>query len=225
MAMDVLVTGGDTELGRAVAEGFRDAGHTVVISGARRDELEVAAKELDVDAIVCDPTQPASLAEARGSFPQHLDAIVNVPAPRWEGGDPRTYSLAESAAAWHNALDAAVLAPVLMLQTVGDHLRSGGAIVSIVPESPREGSAAAAIKTGLSAWTEGQAHQYGTRGITVNVVAAGRGAESGYDGLSTTLPSVTSEITRLALFLSSTAARHITGQTLHVSSGALAHFG
>jgi len=52
-----------------------------------------------------------------------------------------------------------------------------------------------------------------------------RHAESGYDGLSTTLPSVTSEITRLALFLSSTAARHITGQTLHVSSGALAHFG
>ncbi len=30
--MDVLVTGGDTELGRAVAEGFRDAGHKVVIS-------------------------------------------------------------------------------------------------------------------------------------------------------------------------------------------------
>ncbi len=32
--MDVLVTGGDTELGRAIAEGFfRDAGHKVVISG------------------------------------------------------------------------------------------------------------------------------------------------------------------------------------------------
>ena len=27
MAMDMLVTGGDTELGRTIAEGFRDAGH------------------------------------------------------------------------------------------------------------------------------------------------------------------------------------------------------
>ena len=27
MAMEVLVTGGDTDLGRTIAEGFRDAGH------------------------------------------------------------------------------------------------------------------------------------------------------------------------------------------------------
>ena len=90
--MEVLVTGGDTDLGRTVAESFRDAGHRVVIAGARRDDLEVAAKELDVDAIVFDNTDPASLEEARGQFPHHLDTIVNVPAPRWDAGDPRTYS-------------------------------------------------------------------------------------------------------------------------------------
>ena len=42
--------------------------------------LQYRAKELDVDAIVCDNTDPASLEEARGLFPHHLDAIVNVPA-------------------------------------------------------------------------------------------------------------------------------------------------
>src|SRR5512139_208551 len=99
-AMEVLVTGGDTDLGRTIAAGFRDAGHPVVIAGARRDDLEVAAKELDVDAIVFDNTAPASLEEARPRFPHHLDTIVNVPAPRWGGGDPRTYSLAELATAW-----------------------------------------------------------------------------------------------------------------------------
>ena len=83
MAVEVLVTGGDTELGRAVAEGFRDDGHKVTLVGARRGDLEVAAKELDVDAIVCDTTDPASLAEVRGLFPHHLDTIVNMPAPRW----------------------------------------------------------------------------------------------------------------------------------------------
>ncbi|MGA5465458.1 SDR family oxidoreductase [Mycobacterium sp. NPDC050041] len=223
--MDVLVTGGDTDLGRAIAAGFRTEGHTVVIAGARRDELEVAAKELDVDSILFDNTDPASLEDARGLFPHHLDALVNVPAPGWQPGDPRTFSLADMAAAWRAALDATVLSAVLTTQIVGDHLRSGGSIVNVVPESPRPGSADAAVKAALGEWTAGQATYFGTRGITVNAVASGRSAEAGYDGLSTTPPSVADEFARLALFLSTPAARHITGQTLHVSRGALANFG
>lgn len=223
--MDVLVTGGDTDLGRTIAEGFRDAGHTVTLAGSRAHDLEVAAKELEADAIVCDTTDPASLTETRGLFPHHLDAVINVPAPRWEAGDPRTYSLAEQAIAWRNTLDATVLSAVLTVQTLGDHLRSGGSIISVVPENPRDGSADAAIKAALSNWASGQATVFGTRGITVNVVAAGLGAEPGYNGLTSTPPSVEAEAARLALFLTSPAARHITGQTLHVSHGALAHFG
>jgi NAD(P)-dependent dehydrogenase (short-subunit alcohol dehydrogenase family) len=223
--MEVLVTGGDTDLGRTIAGGFRDAGHRVVIAGARRDELEVAAKELDVDAIVFDNTDAASLEEARGQFPHHLDTIVSVPAPRWAAGDPRTYSLADLATAWRNALDSTVLSAVLTVQILGDHLRSGGSIVSIVAENPAEGSAESAIKAAVSDWTAGQATHFGTRGITVNAVASGRSAEPGYDGLSRTPPSVAEEITRLALFLTTPSARHITGQTLHVSHGALANFG
>jgi NAD(P)-dependent dehydrogenase (short-subunit alcohol dehydrogenase family) len=223
--MEVLVTGGDTDLGRTVAESFCDAGHRLVIAGARRDDLEVAAKELDVDAIVFDNTDPASLEAARPQFPHHLDTIVNVPAPRWDGGDPRTYTLADQASAWRSALDATVLSAVLTVQILGDHLRSGGSIVSVVPENPAEGSAEAAIKAAVSAWTAGQAAHFGTRGITVNAVASGRSAEPGYEGLSRTPPPVAAEIARLALFLATPAARHITGQTLHVSQGALANFG
>jgi NAD(P)-dependent dehydrogenase (short-subunit alcohol dehydrogenase family) len=224
-AMEVLVTGGDTELGQVITERFRDAGHRVVMTGARRDELEVAAKELDVDAVVCDNCDPVALAAARAVLPAHLDAVVNVPAPRWTDADPRTYTLSEQAGAWRNALDAMVLAPVLTLQAIGDHLRSGGSIISVVPELAREGSAEAALKMGLVDWTAGQAGHFGARGITINVVASGRGAEAGYDGLSSTPPSVAAEISRVALFLSTPAARHITGQTLHVSGGFFAHSG
>jgi len=223
--MDVLVTGGDTELGRTMAEGFRDAGHNVVISGARRDDLEVAAKELDVDAIVCDSTDPASLAEARSQFAHHLDTIVHVPAPSWSGGDPRTYSAADTAAAWRSALDVTVLSAVLTVQNIGDNLRSGGSILTVVPDNPREGSAEAAVKAALSNWTAGQADYFGTRGITINTVAFGRSAEPSYDGLTSTPPSAAAEMARLALFLTTPAARHITGQTLHVGRGALANFG
>src|SRR5262252_7268679 len=97
MAVEVLVTGGDTELGRTVASGFRDDGHKVTLVGARRSDLEIAAKELDVDAIVCDTTDPASLEDARVLFPHHLDTIVNVPAPSWEDGDPRAYAMSDTA--------------------------------------------------------------------------------------------------------------------------------
>jgi NAD(P)-dependent dehydrogenase (short-subunit alcohol dehydrogenase family) len=224
MAVEVLVTGGDTELGRTVAEGFRDAGHAVTLAGARRDDLEVVAKELDADAIVCDNTDPASLAEIRGLFPHHLDTIVNIPAPRWDAGDPRAYSLSQVAGAWRNALDVTVLSAVLTIETVGDHLRSGGSIVSVVPENPRAGSADAAVKAALSNWVAGQATTFGARGITVNAVAAGRGAQPGYEGLTRIPLPVAAEVARLALFLSSPAARHITGQLLHVSHGALAQF-
>jgi NAD(P)-dependent dehydrogenase (short-subunit alcohol dehydrogenase family) len=222
--MEVLVTGGDTDLGRTIAENYRDAGHRVVITGARRDDLEVAAKELDVDAIVCDNTDPASMEDARGLFPHHLDTIVNVPALSWDAGDPRTYTLTDHATAWRNALNATMLSTVLTIQVLGDHLRSGGSIISVVPDNPREGSADAAIKAAVSNWTEGQATHFGTRGITVNVVASGRSAQEGYAGLGSSAP-VAAEIARLAVFLSTPAARHITGQTMHVSNGALAQIG
>lgn len=158
----------------------------------------------------------------RGQFPHHLDTLVNVPAPRWEAKDPRTYTLADLASAWRNNLDATVVSAALTVQIVGDHLRSGGSIVNVLPESAKEGSVEAAIKAALSDWTAGQADFFGTRGITINAVAAGRSAEQAYDGLTRTPPSVADEFTRLALFLSTPAARHITGQTLHVSRGALA---
>ena len=223
--MEVLVTGGDTDLGRTIAEGFRDAGHHVLISGARREDVEVAAKELDVDAIVLDNHDPASLEAARPQFPHHLDTIVNVPAPRWDGGDPRTYTLADQAAAWRSALDATMVSAVLTVAILGDHLRSGGSILTVIPDNPAEGSAEAAIKAAVSDWTAGQATHFGTRGITVNAVASGRSAEPGYEGLSRTPPPVAAEIARLAVFLTTPSARHITGQTLHVSQGALANFG
>lgn len=222
--MEVLITGGDTELGRAVAEGFYNDGHSITLIGARRDDLEVAAKEIDAEAIVCDTTDPAGLAEVRHLFPHHLDTVVNVPTPHWNAGDPRAYSLSDLAGAWRDFLDVTLLSAVLTVQAVGDHLRSGGSIISVVPESPRAGSAEAAIKAALSNWVAGQSPVFGTRGITVNAVAVGRSAQPMYEGLSNTSPSVAAELARMSLFLASPAARHITGQVLHVSQGALVQF-
>jgi NAD(P)-dependent dehydrogenase (short-subunit alcohol dehydrogenase family) len=191
---------------------------------AIRSPCWARAKEIEADAIVCDNTDPAALAEVRHLFPHHLDTIVNIPAPRWSSGDPRAYSLSDLATAWRNTLDDTVLSAVLTLQTVGDHLRSGGSIISVVPENARPGSAEAAVKAALASWVAGQATVFGTRGITVNAVAAGRSAQPGYEGLSRTPAPAAAEIARMSLFLTTGAARHITGQMLHVSHGALTQF-
>ena len=146
-----------------------------------------------------------------------MDTIVNIPAPRGTSGDPRAYSLSDLATAWRNSLDDTLLWAVLTLQTVGDHLGSGGSIISIMRRTP-PGGAEAAVKAALASWVAGQATVFGTRGITVNAVAAGRSAHPGYEGLSSTPPAVAAEIASVAV-VTTGAARHITGQTLHVSSG------
>ncbi|MEW5809879.1 MAG: SDR family oxidoreductase [Actinomycetota bacterium] len=223
--MDVLITGCDTDLGRSIAENFSNAGHRLIVAGRRRDDVELLAKELEADAVVVDTTDPASIAAANNQLPAHLDTVINVPAPASAGGDPRTYTLADHAAEWRGLFDAGLLSAVLMVQVLGDQLRSGGSIVTVIGDAMQEGSAAAAVKAAVSAWTAGQAHHFGIRGITVNAVAIGRGSEPGYQGLGASSPTVDAEIARLSLFLTTPAARHITGQTLHVSHGALANFG
>ena len=216
--MDVLVTGADGDLGRAVAEGFRAAGHRVVVTGLAPERLELVAGELGIEAVLCDPADPGSLAASQPRFPQHLDAVVTVPGRSWPGADPSNSTLPDTALAWRSAFDRTVLSAVLTVQTVGDQLRSGGAIVAVAP-APDRGPEAAA-KAALSDWTAGQAAHFGTRGITVNTIAYGRLAQPGYDGLTAAAPSVPAEIARLAVFLATPAARHITGQTLHVGRSA-----
>lgn len=226
--MDVLITGCDTDLGRTIAQNFAQAGHDLILAAARRQELEVLAKELDVAdsrTITVDNSDPQALASAQANFPAHLDTVVNVPAAPFQSGDPRSFTLADHATQWRHMFDTGLVSAMLTVQVLGDQLRSGGSIITVIPEPTTEGSAGAAVKAAISEWTAGQAHHFGIRGITVNAVAAGRGFEPGYDGLGADSPTVSDEIARLSLFLTTPAARHITGQTLHVSHGALAHFG
>ena len=224
--MDVLVAGADTQLGRMIAEAFAAAGHRVVVSGGRREELEVLAKELDVDAVVCDHSDPASVAEAQPRFPHHLDSIVMVPAETWwTGADARVFTLTDTAAAWRSSFDRTVVAAVITVAGVGDNLRSGGSIVAVLPDAPGEAGPGQAVKAAVSTWTAAHADHFGTRGITINTVACGRSAQPGYDGLASTVPSTDAALARLALFLTTPAARHITGQTLHVGGGTAASFG
>ena len=118
-----------------------------------------------------------------------------------------------------------MVAAVLTVQAVSDNLRSGGSIVTVVGHGGADTAPGAAVKAALAEWTAGQSEQLGARGITINTVACGRTSQPGYTGLAAVQSSVPAEIARLALFLATPAARHITGQTLHVGGGAAASYG
>jgi NAD(P)-dependent dehydrogenase (short-subunit alcohol dehydrogenase family) len=221
--MDVLISGADGEVGRTIAEAFRAAGHRLVVMGGQPDELAATATATGADAVVCDVADPADLAVAQGRLPHHLDAVVVVPGAAWISIDARTATLADTAAIWRSAFERAVVSTVLTVQTVSEHLRSGGSIVVALP--PCDTGPESAAKAALSDWTSTQAHHFGIRGVTVNAVVAGRPAQPGYGGLAETPSSWADEMARMALFLSTPAARHITGQTLHVGRGAAVTYG
>ena len=223
--MDVLITGADTDVGRTVAEAFSAAGHRLVVTGADADALEAVARDVSADTVVCDPADPASLAQAKAGIPHDLDAVVIVPPPSI-GGDPRIHTLADTAEVWRSAFDRTMVSSVLIVQTVSEHLRSGGSIVSVVPVgSGAESGPEIAAKAALTTWTASQADHFGARGITINTVACGRTAQPGYDGLVGEPASADAEIARMAVFLATPAARHITGQTLHVGRGPAITYG
>ena len=58
----ILITGGGTGIGRALAEALHDAGNTVIIAGRRQDVLdEAASSRPDIDTVVLDISDPASI--------------------------------------------------------------------------------------------------------------------------------------------------------------------
>lgn len=222
--MDVLVTGAVNEVGRAVAAAFRGAGHHVVITGSSTDDLAIVAKELEVDSVACDNTDPDSLEQNVALFPQHLDAIVNIPNLIWQPAEaalaPR--SLTDTGECWLSQYESSVLTAVLTVEAVGDHLRSGAAIINLSSLDVRDRTGAtSAARAALSAWTAEQAERLGTRGITINTIAPGQPAEAGYEDTTSGDPRelMAGEVARLSLFLASAQARHITGQTVYVSRG------
>jgi len=81
MARNVVVTGGGTGIGRAVAASFAADGDTVVILGRRPEPLKSTATELGpaVRAVVCDATDPTQVEALRAQLPTTVDDSLAPP--------------------------------------------------------------------------------------------------------------------------------------------------
>jgi 3-oxoacyl-[acyl-carrier protein] reductase len=237
MARTVVVTGGGTGIGRAVAASFATQGDTVVITGRRPEPLKHAAAEFgpNTQAVVCDATDPAQVEAVRPQLPDSVDVLVNCAGGNTDLDRDRPGGLAALAGNWRANLEANLISAVLMTAAVTDRLAEGGAVISIGSIAADKGAGAyGAAKAGLASWNIELAAELGPRGVTANVVAPGyvAGTEFFRDQLSaqrrdaliaatnTGRASTPEDVTGAIAFLASPAARQITGQVLAVNGGA-----
>jgi 3-oxoacyl-[acyl-carrier protein] reductase len=74
----VLVTGGGSGLGRAVAARFRAGGDTVIITGRNTGQLARTAAEIGARPITCDATDPRQVRRMADELGPDLDVVVNM---------------------------------------------------------------------------------------------------------------------------------------------------
>jgi NAD(P)-dependent dehydrogenase (short-subunit alcohol dehydrogenase family) len=179
----ILVTGGGSGLGLAMAKAFVAYGANVVIAGRTEDRLKDALNEIGgetgkVDAFACDVRDPeqvktlvAHAVERFGS----LDGLVNNAAGNF---------LATSEDLTPNGFDAVVRTvlhgSVHCTLEFGRHLlarKAPGSVVSIVTTYAWTGTAfalpSACAKAGVLAMTRSLAVEWGHAGIRLNAIAPG----------------------------------------------------
>lgn len=235
MSRIVLVTGGGSGLGKAVAARFRAAGDTVVVTGRNAGRLARTAGELDVRPIPCDATDPGQVARLADELGPDLDVVVNTAGGNTDFGAERSPGLDGVLAAWRANLDANLLSAVLTTTAVLGKLRPGGTIVTVGSIGAEYASTSyGAAKAALAAWTAGLSSEVGPQGLTANLISPGYIAETEFfrgkltERRREALVAAThngragqpGDVAETTYFLASGGARHITGQTLHVNGGA-----
>ena len=177
----VLVTGGGSGIGRAIARAFAAAGAKVAVCGRRTASLEEVARELGelgergivVRGDVSQPGESARIIEHVTAALGGLDVLVNN-----AGAFPRG-SLAESSDHDLRAAFATnVVAPMALTRDAIPALRSNGGVVvnigSTVARLAKPNMAAyCSSKLALEQATRCLATELGPLGIRVNCVAPG----------------------------------------------------
>jgi NAD(P)-dependent dehydrogenase (short-subunit alcohol dehydrogenase family) len=240
----VLVTGAGGGVGAGIATRFAEAGADVAIhyrangDGARATAAKIKAlgsRSLIIQAELTRPGEAEQMVTQVVEKFGHLDVLINN-----AGIYPATPLLDIKIDEWQEVLNTNLTSAFLCLQAAASQMvaqGNGGAIVNIISIeafNPAPGhSHYAASKAGIEVMGRTAAHELGKYGIRVNAVAPGlierAGIEQAWpDGVNRWLSSVplqrmgtADDVGDACLFLTSPAARWISGATLVVDGGML----
>ena len=175
----VVVSGGGSGIGRAVAVAQASQGQTVLVTGRRRDALAETAALATSGAI--------EVVAADLSTPDGVSAVVDAVGDRdviglvASAGAQGTFNtpgptLPEIDAAWSEALRLNLFSAVLLVEALTPALADRDGRVVLVGSTAGlngAGGAYAAAKAALHSYGRTIARSLGKRGITANVVAPG----------------------------------------------------
>ncbi|MGC5777393.1 3-oxoacyl-[acyl-carrier-protein] reductase [Methylobacterium sp. NFXW15] len=232
-----LVTGATGGLGGAIARSLHAAGATVALSGTRAEALEALAAELgERTAIV--PANLADTASVEALVPSAEEAIGPIDILVNNAGITRdNLFMRMKDEEWDSVIAVNLTAAFRLSRAAvkGMMRRRYGRIIGIgsvvgTTGNPGQGNYAAA-KAGLVGLTKALAGEVASRGITVNCIAPGFIAspmtdalnEKQREGILTRVPAGRlgegAEVAAATLYLASSEAGYVTGQTLHVNGG------
>jgi NAD(P)-dependent dehydrogenase (short-subunit alcohol dehydrogenase family) len=240
----ILITGGGTGLGKAMAHRFLELGAAVHICGRRVGVLEQAASELSaatdgtIHAIQCDVRNLEAVEAMIDSIWQEgpLDILVNNAA-----GNFIARSEELSPRAWESVVNIVLMGTLHCTVACGRRwLKAGhpGTVLSVSATYAPVGSAyvvpSAVSKAGVEALTRSLAVEWGDRRIRMNAVAPGPIPTQG--AFSRVLPfpkleplaldrnplhrfGTAEELANLAAFLVSDGSSYINGEVIRMDGG------
>jgi 3-oxoacyl-[acyl-carrier protein] reductase len=235
-----IVTGAGRNIGRAIALALAEGGAAVVVvARSNQREADAVVKEIETSggqalaarADVADAKAVQAMADAALARFGRIDILVNSAAVRDE--KPIADMTFDD---WRKVMSVTLDGAFHCVKACLPALRKqGGAIVNIGGMSAHIGSAhrahVMAAKLGVVGFTRGLAHDLAADNIRVNCVVPGAIATAREVGAATPAHHLThgtitgargqpEDVASAVRYLCGPAARHITGQSLHVNGGA-----
>jgi NAD(P)-dependent dehydrogenase (short-subunit alcohol dehydrogenase family) len=238
----ILITGGGTGLGKAMAHRFLQVGATVYICGRREEVLQQTVAELSphgpIHAIPCDVRNLDAVETMIDTIWKDglLDVLVNNAAGNFIA---RTEEL--SPGAWNSVIGIVLMGTLHATMSCGKRWLASNhkaTVLSISATYAPVGSAyvvpSAVSKAGVEALTRSLAVEWGNRGIRMNAIAPGPIPTQG--AFSRVLPrpeletlaldrnpmhrfGTTEELANLAAFLISDGSSYINGEVIRMDGG------
>lgn len=235
-----LVTGASRGIGAAIALGLGEKGATVIgtatsEAGAAAITARINEAGIKGEGMVLNVTDPASIDSVLKAIAERFGApgilINNAGITRdnllMRMKDEEWDNIMETNLTSIYRLSKACLRP--MMKARKGRIISIGSVVGSTGNAGQTNYAAA--KAGMIGFTKSLAREVGSRGITVNAVAPGfidtdmtrELPEEQHKKLLSEIPlarlGAPKEIANAVVFLASSAADYITGETLHVNGG------